>query len=324
MRPALSVVLLTTLIGVGQGLFIALYAGQTYAFFNNIQVNHQFYVHGAILAFGFMGAGLVASFFHLGRPERAWMSARKWRTSWLSREVIVLPVFMMFILSYGVAHYLNWTESLTYLWQFLPVDLTVILGSIGILTCLLLFLCTGMIYASVRFIPEWASPLTVINYTLMGIASGFTLSTVHALYYQGDFIAVLAISSGVLTSIALLMRLASIWRNNNLRPRIGLQQAVGIRHPQIRQNTQGFMAGSFNTKEFFHNHSLQFIKLLKPLFIVMGFLLPIVLLLLGGIFNNEELIRWAFPIQLFGLMLERWFFFVQANHVQNLYYQSVA
>ena len=38
--------------------------------------------------------GLGASFVHLGRPERAWRAALMWRTSWLSREVIVLPAFI--------------------------------------------------------------------------------------------------------------------------------------------------------------------------------------------------------------------------------------
>jgi DMSO reductase anchor subunit len=32
----------------------------------------------------------------------------------------------------------------------------------------------------------------------------------------------------------------------------------------------------------------------------------------------------AFIVQYLGLLAERWFFFAQANHPQNLYYQSVA
>ena len=31
----------------------------------------------------------------------------------------------------------------------------------------------------------------------------------------------------------------------------------------------------------------------------------------------------AFLIQYLGLLAERWFFFAQANHPQNLYYQTV-
>jgi DMSO reductase anchor subunit len=32
----------------------------------------------------------------------------------------------------------------------------------------------------------------------------------------------------------------------------------------------------------------------------------------------------AFMIQYLGLMAERWFFFAQANHPQNLYYQNIS
>ena len=64
----------------------------------------MFYAHGSLIALAFLVAGLVASFFHLGRPERAWRAAAKWRTSWLSREVIVLPAFMGIVFLYGVAH----------------------------------------------------------------------------------------------------------------------------------------------------------------------------------------------------------------------------
>ena len=32
----------------------------------------------------------------------------------------------------------------------------------------------------------------------------------------------------------------------------------------------------------------------------------------------------AFACQYLGLLAERWFFFAQANHPQNLYYQSIA
>ncbi|MBF0455879.1 MAG: dimethyl sulfoxide reductase anchor subunit [Magnetococcales bacterium] len=324
MKPALSVVLLTTLIGVGQGMFLALFAGQTYAFFHGIKGDHSFYVNGSLVVMGFMAVGLIASIFHLGRPERGWMSARQWRTSWLSREVIVLPLFMGMTTLYGLAHYFNWTESFTYLWQILPVDLTAVIGGIGILVSLLLFLCTGMIYASVRFFPEWATPLTVINYTLMGTASGFTLCAVHSQYTQPDFTPFFAYWAAALTALALVMRLASLMRNSRLRQKIGLQQAIGIRHPDLRQNTRGFMAGSFNIKEFFHGHSPLFLKGAKRFFLLSGFLVPILLLVLGGFSGNESYLRLAFPLQMVGLMVERWFFFAQANHVQNLYYQAIA
>ena len=73
MHPAFSVIFLTTLIGVGQGLFLALFTAQSYALFDLLpkQDGHTFYAHGSAIALLFMAGGLVASFFHLGRPERA-------------------------------------------------------------------------------------------------------------------------------------------------------------------------------------------------------------------------------------------------------------
>ena len=92
MHPAFSVIFLTTLIGVGQGLFLALYTGESYAVVELLPAQNQdFYVWGSVISVAFLIGGLISSIFHLGHPERAWRAAAMWRTSWLSREVIVLP-----------------------------------------------------------------------------------------------------------------------------------------------------------------------------------------------------------------------------------------
>ena len=110
MHPAFSVIFLTTLIGAGQGLFLALYAVELLARFAVIghAPSPAFYVAGSLFAAVLTALGLVASFFHLGRPERAWRAATKWRTSWLSREVIVLPLFLAGLLEYAAAHAFGW------------------------------------------------------------------------------------------------------------------------------------------------------------------------------------------------------------------------
>jgi len=108
MHPQFSVLFLTTLIGAAQGLFVALFAVEIGALFDFLPSPHRpwFYFYGSLIAFLLTGAGLLASFFHLGRPERAWRSAARWRTSWLSREVIVLPAFMGVTLIYAAAQFL--------------------------------------------------------------------------------------------------------------------------------------------------------------------------------------------------------------------------
>ncbi len=82
MHPAFSVILLTTLIGVGQGLYLALYTVQVYSVFKVLPVQDSvhYYALGSLIVLVFLGAGLVSSFFHLGRPERAWPAPRNTST----------------------------------------------------------------------------------------------------------------------------------------------------------------------------------------------------------------------------------------------------
>ena len=81
------------------------------------------------------------------------------------------------------------------------------------------------------------------------------------------------------------------------------------------------MGGSFNTREFFHGKSLAFMRALKPAFLVMVFFVP--LALLAAAMTAPSVLLVAFIMQYIGLLAERWFFFAQANHPQNLYYQGI-
>ncbi len=79
MHPAPSVIVFTVLSGLGFG-FLAMLG------FGVVRPTGL----GAIPAYGLGYAlavgGLLASTFHLGRPERALRAFTQWRTSWLSRE----------------------------------------------------------------------------------------------------------------------------------------------------------------------------------------------------------------------------------------------
>ena len=316
MHPAFSVIFLTTLIGVGQGLFLALYAAELGAAFGLLAAPHaqRFFAAGSALSLAFLAAGLLASFFHLGHPERAWRSAAMWRTSWLSREVIALPSFMAAVLAYGVAHYLGF-------------GVTLMLGALGALLCFALFICTAMIYACLKFLQEWATPLTVINYALLGSASGFTFAAAFAasaVSADSTLVGVLVYCALILTVSALCTRVASLIRNSRLKPKSSLQTAIGIKHPRIAQKTQGFMGGSFNTREFFHGQPPQVLLAVKWGFLALVFPAPLVLLLAGESWSSAFLLEAAFAFQFLGLIAERWFFFAQANHPQNLYYQAIS
>lgn len=325
MHPAFSVIFLTTLIGAGQGLFLALYTGQLYSVFKLLpgQDSVHFYAYGSLLALALLVAGLFASFFHLGRPERAWRSAAMWRTSWLSREVIVLPALMGAVATWGLTHYFGWNPVVLTMGSGFEIDLSLLVGGVATLLCFTLFLCTGMIYACIKMLQEWASPLTVINYTLFGGASGFMLATVFAAWQSSSVTDFFGGWSVILTVLAFLTRSASLFRNARLKHKSSLETAIGIRHGQIEQKGQGAMAGSFNTREYFHGASKRKYRSVKWLFLVLVFPLPLVLISAGLGAHSTFLFLAAFLVQYIGLLMERWFFFAQANHPQNLYYQTV-
>jgi DMSO reductase anchor subunit len=322
MKPALSVIFLTTLIGVGQGLFMALFTQQSYALFDLLpRQDAGFYGWGSLLALLFTMGGLIASFFHLGHPERAWRSAAQWRTSWLSREVIVLPAFMGILFLYGVAHLSGFDPVLTVLPGGMSLSATIVFGVIATILSFVLFVSTGMIYACLRFLREWHSPLTVINFILLGGASGFTLATLYAAVFepsQSGFFGGWAI---IITLLGLLGRGSSLWRNARLKPKSSVQTAIGIKHPRIVQTAQGAMGGSFNTREFFHGKSEPFLLAIKTSFLLLTFAVPVLLLAVNMTYPSLLLLGAAFMAQYVGLLAERWYFFAEANHPQNLYYQ---
>jgi sulfite dehydrogenase (quinone) subunit SoeC len=328
MKPAFSVLLLTTLIGAGQGLFLALVTLQSYAVFGLLPAGSgsALFVAGSAIALLLLVAGLGASFFHLGRPERAWRSAAMWRTSWLSREVIVLPAFMGVVLLYGALHASGADPVLLATSGRQGLTLSLAVGALGSVLAFLLFVCTGMIYACLRFLAEWSTPLTPLNFTLMGGASGFTAASALAAWLEPALVPFLAGWAIVLTLAAAAGRLASLRRNARLKPRSTVQTAIGIKHPQVVQRSMGFMGGSFNTREFFHGARPATLRAVKPAFVALGFVLPVLLLALGrsAADGAAGALALAFGLQYGGLLAERWFFFAQANHPQNLYYQAVS
>jgi len=307
MNPAWSVVLLTTLIGAGQGLFLTLYAIEAASAMGALAPPGKgYFAAGSLVAVALMGAGLAASFFHLGRPERAWRSAAMWRTSWLSREVIALPLAMALVAAYGSMHHAGAARAAT-LWA----------GAAGVAACVALFVCTGMIYACVKFLEEWASALTVLNFTLLGCASGATLATAWSAAAAPEAAVPVAAWAAIATALGWATRAAALARNRRLRHKSSLQSAIGIKHPRIEQKAQGAMGGSFNTREFFHGRPREVLRAVKAGFLVAAFAAPLALIAAGWFLA-------AFFVQFAGLLAERWYFFADARHPQNLYYQAIS
>ena len=310
MKPAFSIILFTTLAGAAQGavvvLALATLAGRAPA----AALAPMLWTLTAML-----GVSLVASFFHLGHPLRAWRAVLMWRTSWMSREVIVLPAFIALVGGWA------WWAGVA------PQEAAAARGLavLALAGAFLLWYCTGMIYACIRFIREWAHPLTLINYTLLGLASGaVTAGALAVLAGQAAFAAAVAPWALAGTVLAWIARGLSLRRNARLKPVSTLQSATGIRAARVAQKSMGMTGGSFNTREFFHGASMQVLRRTRLGFQVLAFALPLVLLAWAA--QSGAVLAWSLALasQAAGLLAERWFFFAQANHPQNLYYQVVS
>jgi DMSO reductase anchor subunit len=109
-----------------------------------------------------------------------------------------------------------------------------------------------------------------------------------------------------------------------LKHKSTLQSATGIQSPRLVQTSMGMSAGAFNTREFFHGKTLAALKQVKLGFQLFGFALPAVLVVVALVSGSTAAWWLAVALQAPGLLAERWFFFAQARHPQNLYYQVVS
>ncbi len=309
MHPAFSILFFTTLAGAAQGLLVALALAQL----AGVATDGNFVLRAVGLGVALLLAGLAASFLHLGHKMRAWRAVLMWRTSWMSREVIVMPAYIALAALWWLVLY---TGSDSALARALPW--AVVVGA------LVLWYCTAMIYACLRFIQEWAHWSTVANFTLIGLASGGALAcALAASAGEGALLAALAPWTTLATLLAALTRWHSLRRNAALRPVSTLQSATGIQARKLVQKSMGMSAGAFNTREFFHGASQLALRNVRWAFVLGLFVLPLALQLCA--FTSAATWPWALAalLQAPSLIAERWVFFAQAKHPQNLYYQVV-
>ena len=309
MHPAFSILFFTTLAGAAQGLLVALALAQM----AGVATEGNLVLRAVGLGVALLLAGLAASFLHLGHKMRAWRAVLMWRTSWMSREVIVMPAYIALAALWWLLLYTGSDGALA---RALPW--AIVAGA------LLLWYCTAMIYACLRFIQEWAHWSTVANFILIGLASGSALAcALAASAGEGALLAALAPWTALATLLAALARWHSLRRNAALRPVSTLQSATGIPARKLVQKSMGMSAGAFNTREFFHGASQLALRNVRWAFVLGLFVLPLALQLCALTSAATWPWAWAALLQAPSLIAERWVFFAQAKHPQNLYYQVV-
>ncbi|WP_293601559.1 DmsC/YnfH family molybdoenzyme membrane anchor subunit, partial [Polynucleobacter sp. 39-46-10] len=225
MHPNFSLIFFTTLAGMAQGLLVFIGILNI----GNDGLPNDFLVKLAIpTALILLITGLIASMFHLGHPERAWRAVLMWRTSWLSREVIILPIFIGITCLALLSAYFG--ENNSWIWVSL------------IAASFVLWLCTAKIYQCIRFIQEWAHFSTIVNFIILGLASGWMLlSSLLLIWFGPDAISVLTLSQfGIILIAAAMIVKLWVWkRNRNLRPKSDLNSATGLKGANVRQTSMG-------------------------------------------------------------------------------------
>jgi sulfite dehydrogenase (quinone) subunit SoeC len=303
--------LFTVLAGAAQGLVVALFGVEAARALGLAVVPDAMLLVGLAITLVFGACGLAAATFHLGHPMRAWRAAAMWRTSWLSREVIVLPAFLGAVLAWVGLLVLK-SPGLS---PLLPAAAAAVLS-------LALFVCTGMIYAAIKAMHAWATPLTPLNFALIGLASGGTLAcALAALWAAPAATALLPSLAGwtlACTLLAAVGRITTLRRSLRGAMPSTLQSALGIRHPRIALMAAGTLAPGFNEREFEHGRSAATLARVRWAAAIAGFAGPAAVLALPALHRPLPLLL-AFAVQIGGLLAERWHFFAEARHTQNLY-----
>jgi DMSO reductase anchor subunit len=287
MHPAPSVIVFTTLSGLGFGLLFFLGLGLPAV---SGMIAFVFFAIGFALACG----GLLASTFHLGHPERAWRAFSQWRTSWLSREGVcaVAALMVMGVYAIGVI-FLGQKWSL--------------LGLLGAALSLGTVFTTSMIYTQLKTIPRWNMKLTPVMFLTFSLAGGALLA------------------GQVRVAISLLLAAALVqlayWKEGDSAlaasgTDMGTATGLGDRG-SVRAFEPPHTGSNYLLREFVHVVGRKHSRKLRVIAFALAFVLPLVLLLLPF---HHILALLAVASHLAGVACSRWLFFAEAEHVVGLYY----
>ena len=313
MRPAYSVILFTVLSGAGYGL--AAMASLVLASAAMIAVPQLAVILGLALA----SCGLVASTFHLGRPERAWRALSQWRTSWLSREAVL--ALATFVVAVPLIVLLDLERN-----DGLAIRLAAAAMAVS---CFATVLCTAMIYASLRPVRQWRHWTVPAAYLFFALGSGGVLL---------NLLQAVAKAPSGMWSLAPVPALLAAWgaREANwlllhAKPgQLTIADATGLaRLGTVSTLDPPHTEPNYLLHEFGFRVARRHIARLRVLARIFGLFLPIAATL--SVAGPDPLLPNSLPVTalaaatvLAGLLVERWLFFAQARHTTALYYGTPA
>ncbi|ARU30539.1 DMSO reductase [Sulfuriferula sp. AH1] len=306
MHPAFSVIFFTVSSGAGFGLFALLVLADLLGLGGGLSTDQK--LTAGVIALFLVSAGLSSSVFHLANPKNAWRAFSRYRTSWLSREGVFAVIFFPFAIAYLGLTWLNWAQF------------DVLKMGMGIIAALLAWttiFSTGMIYACLKTIRQWNSPLVPANYLALGHFLGALLLLAVASGGGVELGSYVSLAMGLLVAAAALKAIYYFWIANP-GATSSIQTATGFTRGTVRLLDTGHTHGTFLTQEFGFKIARQFSLLLKVVVFVAAFALPAVLLL--ATLPTQDNLFVVAAVAIVGIIAERWLFFAEARHVVNLYH----
>ena len=297
MHPAPSIILFTTISGLGFGFlfWLGLFG------WNDAGLVKSWII--ALVGGGVAAGGLSFSLGHLGHPERAWMALSQWRSSWLSREGVA-AVFCLMI--FGL-----WCAARLFLGMQIPlVGLLVALGSAGTVYT------TSMIYTQLKTVPRWNHFLTPVLFLATAAASGNVL---YALLVNPDLVWLALVLVLVALGVQIAWRVAA---GNQVMAMGGTpESATGLGNlGKVRLFEKPHSGKNYLLTEMVHQIGRKHAQRLQRLSIGLNAIGAPVALLLALVFGQAWLLALALVCLIAGTLASRWLFFAEAEHVVGLYY----
>jgi DMSO reductase anchor subunit len=288
-QRAVPLIVFTTASGAGFGLLAlaGIFAGAIPGAF------------AALLALGLVAGGLVAARRHLGRPERLMLALTRWRTSWLSREAFSTAACAAAALGFAAVSARaggGWLREL----------LGLVMAGLAIASVV----CTAMIYASLRAVPQWHTWLVPVCFLSIAAMTGSLLLALLA----GGFVALAA--AAILAAWAAKY---AYWRGiDHLSASADGVAAAGLdRIGRVRLLDAPLAAGGAALTEM--GGGVKFSRPLRRLATLLLFALPLGLIVLQPLIGGTATLA-AVLAACAGVLLERWLFFAEARHISSTWY----
>lgn len=299
MKPALSVIFFTVSSGAGLGLLVWLLVASLMA--DHIRMDGDTFFKGAAIAALFITLGLVSSTLHLANRKNVIYALTRVRTSWLAREGLAALCLYPLGALHVYALHAGWP-------RVTPITLALLIAD-----ALVVLYCTGMIYACLKTVPRWNTWMTPAKYVLFGLMSGavllpavLTLRPPAVGPIGKPMVATLLLAVGLVLYVAYLLK--------NPRQQHTINDALGLQQGKVRLLDVGHSHGTFLSNEFGFAVARDKARWLRWIAIFCAFIVPMILCYFTQWF-------WAASvICLLGLLVERWLFFAEAEHVVRLYH----